>query len=160
MCPYPLVLSLGSSKKGLALPSVLLHHQMFIHIDRIPPSLLFSRLNRARSPHFSSYERCSSPLMIFVAHGWTCLSKSMSFLNWGGKTAGKTGNLVHFILVLYKVHVFYYSSTAHTCRLYRLMKLRENPIIFQSAVRMKEMLFSSWRSLYCPMKLWKVSSAS
>lgn len=63
-------------------------------------------------------------------------------------------------LVLYNVHVFYYLNTVHTCRLYRPMKLQENQIIFQSAVRMKEMLFSSWRSLYYPMKLWKVSSTS
>ena len=78
LCPYPLVLSLGTTEKSLALPSVLSPHQILIHIGEIPLSLLFSRLNHPSSLSFSLYERCSNPLMIFVALGWTCSSKSVS----------------------------------------------------------------------------------
>lgn len=130
-------------------------HEILVHIDKIPLALVFSSRNHHSSLSFSSYERCS------YRSSWLDLpSKYMSLLSWGGKPARKTGNLVHLTLVLYEAHVFHYSSTAHTCRLYRLMKLQENQIIFLSAVRMKEMLFSSWKSRYYPMKLWKVSSAN
>lgn len=118
-------------------------------------SPLWTIIALSASPHMRDAPvlECSWKLLAGLDPVNPCL------MNWGGKPAGKTGNLVHSTLVLDEVHVFYYSSTAHTCRLYRLMKLQENQIIFQSAVRMKEMLFSSWRSLYYPMKLWKVSSA-
>lgn len=78
LCPYPLVLSLSTSEKSLALPSVLSPHQIFIHIDKIPLSILFCRLNHPSSFSFTSYKRCSSPLMIFVALDWTCSSESVS----------------------------------------------------------------------------------
>jgi len=42
LCPLPLVLSLGATEKSLA-PSSL---QVFIYIDEIPLSLLFSTLNK------------------------------------------------------------------------------------------------------------------
>lgn len=118
------------------------------------------------SPHWTTTALSASPLVWEMLLSFNVLRSSWldlratSFLSWGGKSARKTGNSIHLTPALYEVSVFYYSSTAHTCRLYRLMKLQENQIIFLSAVRMKEMLFSSWRSLYYPMKLWKVSSAN
>lgn len=157
LCPCAVT---GHSEKSLAVLSVLPPHEILAHIDNIPLILVFSTMSHHSSLSFSSYERCSCPLMVLEACGSTWSSKSMFLVSWGGKPARKTGNLVHLTLVLYKVHVFYYLSTAHTCRLYRLMKLQENQIIFLSAVRMKEMLFFSWRSLYYPMKFWKVSRAN
>ena len=59
-------------------------HQVFIHIDKIPLSLLFSRLSCPSSLSLSSCERCSSAL-IFVALHWTCSGKSMSLLYWGAQ---------------------------------------------------------------------------
>ncbi|KAK4821027.1 hypothetical protein QYF61_012113 [Mycteria americana] len=50
---------------------------------RCPHSLLFRRLNNPSSPSLSSQERCSSPLIIFMALLWTCSNRSMSFLCWG-----------------------------------------------------------------------------
>jgi len=54
--------------------------QTHIHIAKIPPSLLFSRLNSPRSLSLSSYVRCSSPLIIFVVLCWTLSSMSMPVL--------------------------------------------------------------------------------
>lgn len=157
LCPCAVT---GHSGKSLAVLSVFPPHEILVHIDKIPLTLVFSTLSNHSSLSFSSYERYSCPSVFLEALGWTWSSKSMSLLSWGGKPAGKTGNLVHLTLVLYEVHLIHYSSTVHTCRLYRLMKLQENQIIFLSAVRMKEMPFSSWRSLYYPTKLWNVSSAN
>lgn len=52
-------------------------HQVFIHIDAIPLSLLFCRL---RSPSYLSlylYVRCYKPFTVFVAFGWTCFRASI-----------------------------------------------------------------------------------
>ena len=53
---------------------------------RSPLSLLFSRLNSPSSFSLSSQERCSSPLIIFVALLWTHSNRSTSFLYWGLQT--------------------------------------------------------------------------
>jgi len=43
-------------------------------------SLLFSRLNSPNSLSLSSWERCSSPQIVFVALLWTCSNRSMALL--------------------------------------------------------------------------------
>ncbi|GAB0182728.1 ras-related protein Rab-31 [Grus japonensis] len=50
---------------------------------RSPRSLLFSRLNNPNPLSVSSQERCSSPLIVFMALLWTRFNRSMSFLYWG-----------------------------------------------------------------------------
>ena len=45
--------------------------------------LLFSRLNSSSSLSLSSYQRCSSPFIIFPALHCTLSSMSMSLLYWG-----------------------------------------------------------------------------
>ncbi|KAK4827407.1 hypothetical protein QYF61_017837 [Mycteria americana] len=50
---------------------------------RFPRSLLFSRLNNPNSLSLPSQERCSSPLIIFVALLWTHSNRSMSFYAGG-----------------------------------------------------------------------------
>lgn len=54
-------------------------YQVFLNIDKIPLSLLFSKMNRTHFHSLSSYVRCSSSLIISVALCWTspvfpCLS--------------------------------------------------------------------------------------
>lgn len=56
------------------LPFLYSRHQVFIHVDKIPESLLWSRLNSSSSPNPLSSDRCSKPLIIFVALRWTCCS--------------------------------------------------------------------------------------
>ncbi|KAK4827084.1 hypothetical protein QYF61_014186 [Mycteria americana] len=46
----------------------------------LPGSLLFSKLSNSNSLSLSSWERCSIPLIIFVALLWTCSNRSVSFL--------------------------------------------------------------------------------
>jgi len=60
-CPLPLVLSLGSV---FFTPSI---HQMFVHMDKMPQSLLFPRLSSPSSLSLSPYDRCSKLLITFVA---------------------------------------------------------------------------------------------
>ncbi|KAK4827585.1 hypothetical protein QYF61_019487, partial [Mycteria americana] len=50
---------------------------------KCPQSLPFSRLTNPNSLSLSSQERCSIPLIIFVALLWTHSKRSMSFLYWG-----------------------------------------------------------------------------
>ncbi|KAK4814559.1 hypothetical protein QYF61_023758 [Mycteria americana] len=61
---------------------------VFIHIGKMPPSLLFSRLNRPSSPSLSSWERCSGPLNVFEALCWTLSTLSMSLLYWRSPELG------------------------------------------------------------------------
>ena len=49
----------------------ILSSQVFIGIDKIHPSLFFSCLRSPGSLSLSSYERGSSPLIMFVALHWT-----------------------------------------------------------------------------------------
>jgi len=59
--------------------------QVFIHIYKIPPSLLLPRVKNTDSLSLSPFERCSNPLIILVALHWTLSSMSISFLDWGAK---------------------------------------------------------------------------
>lgn len=73
---------LGATEKSLASFSL---HSPFRYLWTLmmsPLSLLFSRLNSANSLSPSSQERCSSPLMVFVAVCWDHSSKSMPLLYW------------------------------------------------------------------------------
>ena len=77
--PLPLVLSLSTSGKSLAVSSLLpLFRDSYRFDERflLEPSLL-------QSHNVSSYGRCSSHLIIFVASGWTLSSSSASVLYWG-----------------------------------------------------------------------------
>lgn len=78
-----LVLSLDPIDKGLLLSSLLEPAQLFIHIDKITLSLLFSRLSSPSSFSLSSYDKHSSLFIFFVALCWTCTTLSMSLLYWG-----------------------------------------------------------------------------
>jgi len=66
LCPLPLVLSVGTTERSLALSSL---HFPFKHLQALisfPQSLLFSSLNSPRCLSLSLYQRCSRPLVIFV----------------------------------------------------------------------------------------------
>jgi len=51
--------------------------------SNVSPNLLLSRLNNPNSLSLSLQERCSSPLINFVALLWTHSNNSISFLCWG-----------------------------------------------------------------------------
>ena len=57
--------------------------KLFIHIDEVLPSLLFSRLRSSDLLSHSSDGRCSKLLIIFTDFPWTGMSMTMSFLHWG-----------------------------------------------------------------------------
>ena len=81
--PFPLVLSLHTlviSPSPSFLEAPFWYWKAAV---RSPWSLLFSRLNSPNSLSLSSQERCSSPLINFVALLWTCSNRSMSFFCWG-----------------------------------------------------------------------------
>lgn len=61
-------------------------HQMFIHIDKIPPTLLNSRLNRPSSLSLSLYDKCSNSLIIPMVLHWSCYSISTCHLYWWVQT--------------------------------------------------------------------------
>lgn len=63
--PTALVLLLDTIEKSLV-PSSLLLHQIFIHLGKIPFSLLCSRMNNPSSLSLSSYDRLSKPIITFV----------------------------------------------------------------------------------------------
>lgn len=77
--PFPCVLWLGNS---LSLPFFYASHQVFINMDKILLSLLFM-LTATISLSFSSYKRCSIPLVVFVALCWTCFTMPIPLLYWG-----------------------------------------------------------------------------
>ena len=60
-------------------------HQVFLCIDKMPLSLVSSRLNSPGSPSLSSCVRCSKPLISFVTLHRTHFRKSVSFLYWGAQ---------------------------------------------------------------------------
>jgi len=47
-------------------------------------------MNYPNSLSFSVWERCSSPLTIFIALLWTHSNRSMPFLCWGSRTGCRT----------------------------------------------------------------------
>jgi len=65
-------------------------HQAFLHIDNIPPSFFFSKLNNPSALSLSSCVRCSSLLVISVAFCCTRSSVSMSLLYWRSRTGLST----------------------------------------------------------------------
>ena len=76
-----LVLSLGMTGKSLARSSL---HPPFRFLRTLIKSflILFSRLNSPSSLSLSSYQRCSSPFVLFLDFHWTLCSISMSLLYW------------------------------------------------------------------------------
>ena len=80
--PLPLALSRHALVKS---PSPAFSHVTFKYWKTSitsPCSLPFSRVNSPNSLSLSSQERCSIPLIIFVALLWTRSNKSTSFLCW------------------------------------------------------------------------------
>lgn len=76
----PLVLSLDITEKQPISVLQILSLQVFIYINKIPLSPLFSRLS---SPSFLGhflYERCFIPLVIFVALCWTVSRMSVHLI--------------------------------------------------------------------------------
>lgn len=63
-------------------------HQVFIHMDQILLSLLFSRWTHLRSFSLSLYDRCPSSLIAFVVLHQSCSSNPMSSLYWNCWCAG------------------------------------------------------------------------
>lgn len=61
LCPLPLVLSYDISEKNLH--SSFFPHKLFLYIDKISMSLLFSTLNNLSFSSLFSRERCSSLLI-------------------------------------------------------------------------------------------------
>lgn len=66
LCPFLLVLSLGTTENRLVLSS-LFHYQIFMNMDMTHISLLSFGLSSPGSFSLSIYERCSSPFTNFVA---------------------------------------------------------------------------------------------
>ena len=62
-----------------------LSFQAFIHIDEIPLSLLFSRLNSPSSLSLSPQEKRSSPFIVLVAIHCTLSSMATSHFCWGAQ---------------------------------------------------------------------------
>ncbi|KAK4831337.1 hypothetical protein QYF61_017468 [Mycteria americana] len=98
---------------------------------RSPHSLIFSRLNNPNSLSLSAQERCSSPLIIFVALLWTHSNRPMSFLCWGPQSgmqysvgwglmrAGYRGRitsldlLVTLLLMQPRIWLAFWAASAH-----------------------------------------------
>lgn len=75
LCPLPLVLSLGTTKKNLALSSLLPHCRYLRTLTNSPQSLFFSRLNSPSSVSLFSYVRCPSswsPSWSFIGLSAVC----------------------------------------------------------------------------------------
>lgn len=56
---------------------------IFIHIDKIPLSLLLHRLKNPSSHSLSLYDRYPKTFIIFMVLWWTHSSMSLSLLHWG-----------------------------------------------------------------------------
>jgi len=72
LCLLPLVLSLYSMERSLALSSLLPPHQAFKHVDKIPLRLPVSRLDSPSPLSLSPYKKPSKPLMVFLSLCCTC----------------------------------------------------------------------------------------
>ena len=64
-------------------------------MDKIPLSLLTSKLSNTRSFSLSSCDRCSNPLITFMAVCWTRSSMSISFLYWKAHYGPSTPDVSH-----------------------------------------------------------------
>lgn len=86
LCQLLLVLSQPSNESGFHFflrklrEMKTLSHHIFTHADKIPASLLFTRLRNHSSLSFSFCVRCSNASTIFPALPWTLSSMTMSFL--------------------------------------------------------------------------------
>lgn len=60
-------------------------HQVFVHIDGIPQTAFFSRLNSYSPLSLCLYVTCSAPLVTFVALPCTPSSLSLFHLYWGAQ---------------------------------------------------------------------------
>ena len=78
----PLVLSLPALVKKSISSFLASPLQVLKAAIRSAQNLLFSKLNNPSSLSLSSQERCSIPLLTFVALLWTHFNSSMSFLCW------------------------------------------------------------------------------
>lgn len=54
LCPSLLILSLGITERSLIPCFFILFHHIFVHVYKIPPSHLFSRVKTSNFPSFSS----------------------------------------------------------------------------------------------------------
>ena len=81
LCPLAVVLSLSTMEKSLAPSS--LHPPFRYLLTLMRPHWAFSSPDRTvPALSLSSVERCSRPLIIFMALHWTLSSMSMSLLHW------------------------------------------------------------------------------
>lgn len=85
LCSWLLVLSLGISESISTLFTLPSRSIYLPHITKISLSLLFLRLNRPSCLWLSLYDRHSSSLTTFEAFWWSCSTKSVSLLSWGGQ---------------------------------------------------------------------------
>lgn len=85
--PLPLVLSLRTTEKNLALSFLFFCPFRYLYkLIRSPPSLPFSRLNSPSCLSLSPLGRCSGPFITLVTFGWSLCSISMSLLYWEAQT--------------------------------------------------------------------------
>lgn len=91
LCPLSLILS-----GRFCLHLFYFPHQAFIHVDKMPLTLLSSRLNVSSSLSICSYDRCSSPLIIFVLLCWTHSSMSLFLLYWRAQVGTQHSRCVSF----------------------------------------------------------------
>lgn len=80
LCPLLPILSMDTTEKSLFLFSLRLPFRYFHTSIGFPLSLLSSWLNTKSSLSLSSYERYSSPIIIFVTLHWGFSSTFLSFI--------------------------------------------------------------------------------
>lgn len=71
LCSFPLFLSWSTTEMSLSPSSLFLPIRYLYTLMRSHLNLLFSRVNSLSSPNLSSYEKCSSPLFVFVVLHFT-----------------------------------------------------------------------------------------
>jgi len=85
LCPLPVVLSLGTTERSLALSASQPPCRYLYTLRRCPLIRLFSRLNSPSSLSPAAQETWSCCLVIFMAICWMLFSMSMSALCWGAQ---------------------------------------------------------------------------
>jgi len=89
LCPLPLAF-----EESLALPSLFPPINYLYTLMRPPPPQAFSRLNSPVCLSLSSYIRCSSSLIAFVASFWACFSPCFS-CTWKPRTGPSSADVSH-----------------------------------------------------------------
>ena len=79
-------------------------HQVFIHTNEIPLSLVCSKLNSPSSLILFSYEMSSSPLIIFMALHWARSSKPIHFWYWGDQNWAQHSRCEGFAALTAQAH--------------------------------------------------------